>query len=143
MAPSASWQHVAAVLNGTNGFMNLYTNGTLAAVGVAPSALLTSAQEVSIGNREPGNSGYGDAFNGLLDDVRVYNRALTSADVNALYQQGAAYPSITSSTPTASMPPVTANNVYTMFSNAVLPTLSVTASGAPTPTYQWYSQILA
>jgi hypothetical protein len=139
LSPSAAWQHVAAVLNGTNGTMNLYTNGILAAVALAPSSLLTNNHEVSIGNRQPANNSYGNAFTGNLDEVRIYNRALTSADVNALYQQGTTYPVIATSTPAASMPPVTASNVYSMFIEATNPIFSITATGSPTLSYQWYS----
>ena len=139
LSPNGTWQHVAAVLNGTNGIMNLYTNGSLAAVGVAPHTLLANSHEVSIGNRQAGSSAYGNAFTGLLDEVRIYSRDLTSADVSALYQQGAAYPSIISSTPAPTMPPVTESNVYTAFQGGILPAFSLTAAGAPTLTYQWYS----
>jgi hypothetical protein len=40
-----------------------------------------------------------EPFNGLMDEVRIYNRALTAAEVTALYQQGTT-PTITSITPT-------------------------------------------
>jgi hypothetical protein len=85
VAPNKQWQHVAAVLNATNGIMNCYVNGQLAASTVAPFSLQTNAHEVSIGNRQPGSGAYGDPFTGSLDDVRIYGRDLTSADVAALY----------------------------------------------------------
>jgi hypothetical protein len=83
--PNATWQHVAAVLNASNGVMNCYVNGQLAASSVAPFSVQTNGHNLSIGSRQPGSVAYRDAFTGLLDDVRIYSRDLTSADVAALY----------------------------------------------------------
>lgn len=33
-------------------------------------------------------SGSGTGVNGLVDDVRIYNRALSAGEVNKLYQMG-------------------------------------------------------
>ncbi len=85
VAPSGGWQQLATVLNGNTGIMNFYINGALAAEAVAPFSVQSNSHELSIGNRQPGSGNYGDAFTGILDDVRVYNRDLTSADVTALY----------------------------------------------------------
>src|SRR5665213_1160992 len=92
VAPNGIWQHVAAVLNASKGIMNVYVNGQFSTVAVAPFSLLSNSHEVSIGNRQAGTGAYQDAFTGLLDDVRIYNRDLTSADIYALYLLGGAFP---------------------------------------------------
>jgi hypothetical protein len=130
------WQHLAAVLNATNGLMNLYVNGALAAYAAAPYSLLANNHEMSIGNRQAGAAGYGDAFSGALDDVRVYNRDLTSADVFALYS-AAAVPLI------AVQYPVTYTNLYTLYQGSS-PTFNMASVTGLVPLrYQWYSNGVA
>src|ERR1051326_4163118 len=90
---NGTWQHVAAVLDVTNGIMNYYVNGQLVNVTIPPASLNTNSHEVSIGNRQSGAlTAYNLPFSGALDDVRIYGRALTSADVQALYATGGLYP---------------------------------------------------
>jgi hypothetical protein len=85
IAPNGNWQLVTGVLNASNGILNCYVNGALAASSVAPATLQTNSHEVSIGNRPFASGVYGSAFTGIIDDVKIYNRDLTSADVSALY----------------------------------------------------------
>jgi hypothetical protein len=95
------WQHVAAVFDGTNSLINLYVNGQVAAFDVnvynglpvgptlPPASLLPSQHEVSIGNRQSSStSGYNLPWTGVIDDVHIYNRALTYADIQALIASG-------------------------------------------------------
>ncbi|HEY3913344.1 MAG TPA: LamG-like jellyroll fold domain-containing protein, partial [Verrucomicrobiae bacterium] len=85
VAPNGNWQLVTGVLNASNGILNCYVNGNLSATSVAPFSLQTNSHEVSIGNRPFAAGSYGSAFTGIIDDVKIYNRDLTSADVAALY----------------------------------------------------------
>ncbi|HEX3717801.1 MAG TPA: LamG-like jellyroll fold domain-containing protein, partial [Verrucomicrobiae bacterium] len=126
VGPGGSWQHVAAVLNASSGIMNCYVNGELAAVAVAPFSLLTNSHEVSIGNRQLKAAAYGEAFTGTLDDVRIYNRDLTSADVFALYSSKPA--------------PLTINwqaTNYDVVTGSELQFAPVVTGGVPPFSYQW------
>ncbi len=79
-----AWQHICAVRNsGTNGPASIYINGVLNASG-------NSGTPVSgLGALNIGDDGFGDYFfNGLIDDVRVYNRALSPDEVRRLYNMG-------------------------------------------------------
>jgi hypothetical protein len=127
VAPNGTWQHLAAVLNATNGIMNYYVNGVLAAGAVAPTSLSTSAstQPMNIGNRQAGAGAYGDAFTGLIEDVHVFNRSLTSADVEALYLLEASPPTIVTQPQSASL--YVGDNLK----------LSATAGGTVPLSYQW------
>jgi len=127
LAPSGIWQHVAAVLDATNGTMKVYTNGVLAVQAIAPLSLITNNSPMNIGNRQPGTNltAYGNAFTGLIDDVRVYSRALTSADIAALL----AAPEILA----------TSSNAPAFYVGSGTPAYSVTALGAATLYYQWYT----
>ena len=75
-----SWYHIAGVYNAATTTMNVYLNGVPdngALVGTVTSSQQNSASNVNIGQR--GNGGFG--FNGLIDDVRIYDRALTAAEI--------------------------------------------------------------
>ena len=57
------------------------------------SGLLVTNQDLSIGARQGANTnGYNLNFNGVMDDVRVYARALTPADVLALFSEAPPQP---------------------------------------------------
>lgn len=77
------WQHVVGVYNVDSQF--LYIDGILADSDSNPNVTpnWTSPSEISIGRR--GTTNY---FDGIIDDVRFYNKALTPAEVQALYNQG-------------------------------------------------------
>gem|GEM_PF-698801 len=77
-----TWYHVAGVYNATNRTMTVYLNGQLdngALVGTVPATQRNSNQNVNIGRR-PGVPGTFN-FAGVLDDVRIYNRALSQAEI--------------------------------------------------------------
>jgi hypothetical protein len=82
--PTGQWVHVAVTLSGTTG--TLYVNGvavgTNTAIAHAPFRLAVTTQNWI------GRSQYaGDpCFNGKLDDFRIYNGALSAAQVAALAQ---------------------------------------------------------
>ena len=57
--------------------LKLYVNGALVASQAQTGALTPSTNPLSIG----GDSLYGQYFAGLIDEVRVYNAALTQAQV--------------------------------------------------------------
>ena len=87
------WTHVVGVWNTNANTISIYFNGVLqsiTAVGAGtPGAFATTNPNASF----PQRIGYdgGDAvFNGLIDDVRIYNRALSASEVQELYNTGAA-----------------------------------------------------
>jgi Concanavalin A-like lectin/glucanases superfamily/Domain of unknown function (DUF1929)/Bacterial Ig domain len=77
----ATWTHLAMTWDGAQ--VRLYVDGALVATRAAPGNLLTSTGQLKIG----GNALRGEFFSGLIDDVRVYDRPLSSdkigADMNA------------------------------------------------------------
>lgn len=91
--PYGVWTHVAAVLDGANGNMLLYTNGVLAAQAgthVRPIGALLPDQSPGLGIGNVNDGGNNFPFIGDLDEVGLYNRALSVAEVNALYAEHAA-----------------------------------------------------
>jgi hypothetical protein len=72
-----AWTHLAATYDGAN--LRLYVNGTQVVSRALTGAMRTSTGVLRIG----GNSIWGEWFAGLIDDVRVYNRALTATELQA------------------------------------------------------------
>jgi hypothetical protein len=81
------WSHLAATYDGTT--LRLYVNGVQTAERVVGGAIAVSDGALRFG----GNAVWGEWFRGLLDDVRVYDRALSpselAADMSAAVAAGA------------------------------------------------------
>jgi hypothetical protein len=93
-----SWHHLAAVGNGAN--LLLYVDGSLAGSGGSATANYgSSTYPFNIGG-----GGVFDAttnwFNGCLDEVAVYSRALPAKDIKRHYLLGLALPALTLTAPT-------------------------------------------
>jgi len=73
--PVNAWTHLAMTYDGAS--VRLYVNGTLVKTTAAPGPLTASTGVLRIG----GNSIWGEWFAGTIDEVNVYNRALTAAEV--------------------------------------------------------------
>ncbi|MEM2294605.1 MAG: LamG domain-containing protein [Nitrososphaerota archaeon] len=79
-----SWQHVAATWDSVSKLPRLYVNGDLIATGSAYTGPIPSTTyDVLIGNN-PTNS---RQFHGIIDDVRIYNRALSGDEIKAIYER--------------------------------------------------------
>jgi hypothetical protein len=91
---AGEWVHVAGTLENATGDMKLYVNGSLAAQStttIRPFADLDPAYSpgLGIGNRQSG-SDVSEPFNGLIDEVEVFNRALLGSDIRAIFDAGTA-----------------------------------------------------
>lgn len=81
---TAAWTHVAATYDGTN--MRLFINGTQAGSVGATVAIPTTNDALQISTKNP-NSTANDHFDGLLDDVRIYDRALSNGEISSFAAQ--------------------------------------------------------
>lgn len=78
------WQHVAAVIRRGGGESRLYVNGYVVAQGkIGPANLDNPRADLQLGRL-----GGAQQFRGLIDDVRIYRRALAEAEIQALVQPG-------------------------------------------------------
>jgi len=77
----SAWHFVTGTFDGTNG--RVYVDGVLQATTPAGTAASFSGL-MNIGKNLASNS----YWNGLIDDVRIYNRALSAAEIQALYSGG-------------------------------------------------------
>ena len=76
------WRAVTLVY--TNGTGYFYVNGAFAGSGTNPPPIAFT-DNLHIGNN-PGATPYQDYWGGCIDDVRFYNRALSSIEVSQLYK---------------------------------------------------------
>ncbi len=67
-----TWSYLALTYDGAT--LRLYVNGTLVGSQAKTGAITTSTNQLQIG----GDSLYGQYFSGLIDEVRVYNVALSA-----------------------------------------------------------------
>ncbi len=78
-----TWYHVTGVYNAATSQLHVYLNGQLddgTLLGTVTSAQQNSSANVQIGRR-PGSNNFN--LNGRIDDVRIYSRALTLAEIQA------------------------------------------------------------
>ena len=73
--PLNTWTHLALTYDGAA--LRLYVNGAQAATRATTGAIQTTTNPLWIGGNQP----YGEYFQGLIDEARVYNRALTPAEI--------------------------------------------------------------
>jgi hypothetical protein len=72
-----TWSHVAGTWDGST--LRLYVNGSPVAMLSQSGSLTNSSDPLRIG----GNALWGEYFAGQIDEVRVYNRALSQAEIQA------------------------------------------------------------
>ncbi len=84
------WHHVAAVYDGTT--LKVYLDGVLDGSVPANFAPTNGAASLKIGAR---GDDAATRFNGLIDDARIYNRALTEAEIQTLMVYDTTPPVIT------------------------------------------------
>lgn len=75
--PANTWSHVATTFDGST--LRLYVDGALAGSQSRSAPIPTSTGPLAIG----GNAIWGEWFSGRIDEVRVYNRALSAAEITA------------------------------------------------------------
>jgi len=71
-----TWTHLASTYDGTT--LRLYVNGTQVSAKTLGGAMPATANPLRIG----GNGVWGEYFAGLIDEVRVYNRALSVGEIS-------------------------------------------------------------
>ncbi len=86
--PSNEWHHLAAVYRADTGSLKLYYDGDLIEmVSVAEDLPYTEGIALSIGSDEEGTDMF---FNGLIDELAIFDAALPDDDIMALYMKGLA-----------------------------------------------------
>jgi concanavalin A-like lectin/glucanase superfamily protein/Big-like domain-containing protein len=70
-----TWTHLASTYDGS--MLRLYVNGNQVTSKVVGTTINATSRPLRIG----GNTVWGEYFQGLIDDVRIYNRALSPSEI--------------------------------------------------------------
>jgi hypothetical protein len=73
--PTGAWTHLATTYDGS--VLRLYVNGAQVRSLAAGGSISVSTGQLKLG----GNAIWSEWFAGLMDDVRIYSRALTAAEI--------------------------------------------------------------
>ena len=122
--PLNTWTHLAGTFDGTT--FRIYINGTLAGTAAGTLGPTTTA------SLRIGTSGTCAGFGGLIDEVHLFNRALTEAEIQSIVNAGVA------GTCACSVPVITLNPASQVGTGGSV-ALTASASGNPAPTVQWQS----
>jgi hypothetical protein len=80
--PAGQWTHIAGTFNNAN--MIAYVNGVQVATTARTQAIFASSTAMSIGAHYNGTAA-SSLFDGSMDDVRIYGRALSPNEILSLY----------------------------------------------------------
>lgn len=86
--PLNQWTHFAGVYDGSA--LTVYVNGALASQTPYQGGIFAGTNDLGLG-AAVGGLVPGDVlgpFNGLMDEVRLYNRALTASEIQGIFQAG-------------------------------------------------------
>jgi hypothetical protein len=128
LVASNIFDHIAMTYDRASGQAVLYLNGALVASTKLGSFTPQTSYNLYIGQRP--NSPF--LFNGLIDETSLYDRALTAAEIQAIYNAGGAGKCLTSAPVITAQP---ANQIVRPGTNV---TISATVAGSPPLNYQWY-----
>ncbi len=132
--PLNTWVHVAGVKDSGSTSARLYVDGALAASGAVEHPIYNSAAPFMIGAYAAGFGGWPTEgfFNGTIDEVSIYNRALTASEIQSIFNAG----SDGKCKPVAAVTPTpTATITTTTTATATpMPTATTTATATTTPT---------
>lgn len=139
---NGQWRHVAAVFNRDANRVDLYVDGSLSDSAplsrtgwesLTPDAFFPSDTLVG------GSGGGAYSGSGGIDDLGIWGRLLTPAEVLAIYSQGQLGQPLTTAVASSDVrPAITQQPVSTtLFAGRPL-TLSVSAAGTEPLVYQWY-----
>lgn len=82
---AGNWYHVAVVFDGAASSKIIYINGTSDKIdGTVSGNLFNSSSDLTMGILDVGGANY---FTGVIDEVSIYNRALSADEVKALSQR--------------------------------------------------------
>ncbi|MDD3531989.1 MAG: LamG domain-containing protein, partial [Candidatus Shapirobacteria bacterium] len=84
------WHHVAMTYDRSSSQIKLFINGQLKDTGTVNNDIVGTSSNVYIGCRGNSPPSTNHHFNGLIDDVRIYNYALTDDQIKTLYNDGVA-----------------------------------------------------
>lgn len=83
---TSTWYFIVMTMSSTSGRIKMYVNGTEICDQAGPSKATYSNNPLIIGSY---NTSGNEGFNGVIDDARFYNRAISAGEVSQLYAENA------------------------------------------------------
>lgn len=90
---AAAWHMAACTFDSASNLFRLYHDGVLSASGAAPNSIAQHNGNDAVGARindsrihTGASAGNGNYFQGIIDEVRFYERALTADEINRIYR---------------------------------------------------------
>ena len=84
-----SWYHVTGVLDKSTNNLNMFVNGfQTGSTSISGLGTINPSNPLWIGRYHRGSRSRYEYFNGIIDEIRIYNRALTAEEIKAEYEQG-------------------------------------------------------
>ena len=127
---TSAFQHVALTYDKASGVGKIYLNGAVVASNFFGTIIPQTSYGLNLGKRTAATTGNGTLYKGLMDEISLYNAALSQAQIQDIFNAGSAGK--------CDSAPVIAQNPSSQFvrrgSNA---TFTVTATGEPVLHYQW------
>jgi type II secretory pathway pseudopilin PulG len=74
-----TWTHVAGSIDGATGTIAIYKNGSLSWSATVAGVLAANNDAIKIGKTDTG-----EYFDGRIDDLRIYDKVLTAAQITAI-----------------------------------------------------------
>ena len=89
--PTGAWTHLVGTYDGT--VIAIYVDGMrdTSMVVASPTSLKSTSTTITIGAHDEDTTSDINRFDGAIDDIRVYNRALSYVEIQALYHEGGYY----------------------------------------------------
>jgi hypothetical protein len=125
------FQHVALTYDQASGVATIYCNGQIVSQQTIGSVIPQTTYNLYLGKR-PMTVGEDESFDGKIDEAAIFNRALSSNEIAAIYNAGSAGMSANPAPPVIVTQPT--SQIALVGSTA---TFSVSASGTGPLKYQW------
>ncbi len=90
VVPTNVWTHVALIYDESSGNVFIYTNGNVDTSAPLGTFTPQTTYPVNIGIRTGQAIGDEDTFAGMIDELSLYNRALSPNEITAIYHAGSA-----------------------------------------------------
>ncbi|MCX6925922.1 MAG: immunoglobulin domain-containing protein, partial [Verrucomicrobia bacterium] len=128
-----AWNHVVVVYDQSSGTRRIFVNGVQVKSRTdTPITIYNGTAPLTFGADMRGGGQVAGYFNGRLDEVSFYNRALAAPEVQALYLAGSFGKCVVDTPPMITSQP--ANQTVVAGDNAAF---NVLAAGTPPLSYQW------
>lgn len=139
--PQNIWSLVALAVTSSNASISvLNANGLITWTAAATNAVCAFSDPFLIGN-DPADGGNGNrTFAGYIDEVSVFNKALTASQLLTIFTNTTGIAVIPASAGAVTLSPFSGLNTLSIVNPGVSVTLSGSAGGVPAPSLQWMTR---